>query len=145
MVVPVERWSKIAKKAITFALSISPEVIGLHVNCEWTEQLKKEWQDYVEKPVQELGLAAPRLVIIENPFRYVSSPIVDYVLDLQKKNPDRELAVLIPEIGRAALVLCFPSQPARDRDEDAVVYQRQSAHRRGECAMVYRVEMEVSR
>ncbi len=98
VVVPVERWSKIAKKAITFALSISPEVIGLHVNCEWTEQLKKEWQDYVEKPVQELGLAAPRLVIIENPFRYVSSPIVDYVLDFQKKNPDRELAVLIPEM-----------------------------------------------
>jgi amino acid transporter len=98
VVVPIERWSAIAKKAITFALSMSPEVIGLHVNCEWTEQLKKEWQDYVEKPVQELGLAAPRLVIIENPFRYVSSPIVDYVLDFQKKNPERELAVLIPEM-----------------------------------------------
>jgi amino acid transporter len=98
VVVPVERWSAIAKKAITFALSMSPEVIGLHVNCEWTEQLKKEWQDYVEKPVQELGLAAPRLVILENPYRYVSSPIVDYVLDLQKKNPERELAVLIPEL-----------------------------------------------
>jgi hypothetical protein len=98
VVVPVERWSKIAKKALTFALSISPEVIGLHVNCEWTEQLKKEWQEYVEKPVQELGLAAPRLVILENPYRYVSSPIVDYVLDLQKKDPERQLAVLIPEM-----------------------------------------------
>jgi len=98
VVVPVERWSKIAKKAVTFALSMSPEVIGLHVNCEWTEQFKKEWQDYVEKPVQELGLAAPKLVILENPYRYVSSPIVDYVLDLQKKNPERQIAVLIPEM-----------------------------------------------
>ena len=98
VVVPIESWNAIAKKAITFALSISPEVIGLHVNCEWTEQLKKEWQQYVEKPVQELGLAAPKLVILENPFRYVSSPIVDYVLELQKKDPDRELAVLIPEL-----------------------------------------------
>jgi amino acid transporter len=98
VVVPIERWSKIAKKALTFALSISPEVIGLHVDCEWTEQLKKEWQDYVEKPVQELGMAAPRLVVLENPFRYVSSPIVDYVLDLQKKDPERQLAVLIPEM-----------------------------------------------
>jgi amino acid transporter len=98
VVVPVERWSAIAKKAITFALSISPEVIGLHVNCEWTEQLKKEWQEYVEKPVRELGMAEPRLVVIDNPFRYVSSPIVDYVLDLQKKNPERQLAVLIPEL-----------------------------------------------
>jgi amino acid transporter len=98
VVVPVERWSAISKKAITFALSISPEVIGLHVNCEWTEQLKKEWQEYVEKPVQEIGLAAPRLVIIDNPYRYVSSPIVDYVLALEKKDPERQLAVLIPEL-----------------------------------------------
>jgi amino acid transporter len=45
VVVPIERWSAIAKKAIAFALSISPDVIGLHVNCEWTEQLKKEWED----------------------------------------------------------------------------------------------------
>jgi amino acid transporter len=98
VVVPIERWSAIAKKAIAFALSISPDVIGLHVNCEWTEQLKKEWEDYVEKPVRELGMAEPRLVIIDNPFRYVSSPIVDYVLDLQKKDPERQLAVLIPEL-----------------------------------------------
>ena len=98
VVVPLERWSVVAKKALTFALSISPDVIGLHVNCEWTEQLKKEWQDYVEKPVQEVGLAAPRLVILDNPFRYVTSPIVEYVLELQKKDPERQLAVLIPEL-----------------------------------------------
>jgi amino acid transporter len=98
VVVPIERWSAVAKKAIGFALSISPDVIGLHVNCEWTDQLKKEWQDFVEKPVQEIGLSAPRLVILDNPYRYVSSPIVDYVLDLQKKDPDRQMAVLIPEL-----------------------------------------------
>lgn len=98
IVVPLERWSAVAKKALTFALSISPDVIGVHVECEWTEQLKKEWQDYVEKPVQEIGLAAPRLVIVPSPFRYVSSPIVEYVLELQKKDPDRQLAVLIPEM-----------------------------------------------
>ncbi|MGA2882626.1 MAG: APC family permease [Bryobacteraceae bacterium] len=98
VVVPLERWSAVSKKALSFALSISPDVIGLHVNCEWTEQLKKEWLEFVEKPVQEVGLAAPRLVILDNPYRYVSSPIVDYVLGLQKKDPDRQLAVLIPEL-----------------------------------------------
>ena len=98
VVVPLERWSAVAKKAIGFALSISPDVIGLHVNCEWTDVLKKEWQEFVEKPTQEVGLAAPRLVILDNPYRYVSSPIVEYVLDLQKKDPDRQLAVIIPEL-----------------------------------------------
>jgi amino acid transporter len=98
VVVPVERWSAVSKKAVTFALSISPNVIGLHVNCEWTDQLKQEWQEYVEKPAQEFGLSAPRLVILDNPYRYVSSPLVEYVLGLQKKDPDRQLAVLIPEL-----------------------------------------------
>jgi amino acid transporter len=98
VVVPLERWSAVAKKAVGFALSISPDVIGLHVNCEWTEELKKEWQEFVEKPVQEIGLAAPRLAILDNPYRYVSSPIVEYILDLQKKDPERQLAVVIPEL-----------------------------------------------
>jgi hypothetical protein len=98
VIVPLERWSAVSKKAITFALSISPEVIGLHVDCEWTEQLKKEWQEFVEKPVQEVGLSAPRLVVLQSPYRYVSSPIVEYVLQAQKKDPDRQLAVLIPEV-----------------------------------------------
>jgi amino acid transporter len=98
VIVPLERWSAVAKKALTFALSISPEVIGLHVECEWTEQIKKEWQDFVEKPAQEVGLAAPRLEIMPSPYRFVSSPIVEHILELQKKEPDRQFAVLIPEL-----------------------------------------------
>ncbi len=98
VVLPLERWSAVAKKALMLGLSISPEVTGLHVECEWTEELKKEWQEFVEKPVQEIGMAAPRLIIVPSPFRYVSSPIVDYVLELQKKDPTRQLAVLIPEV-----------------------------------------------
>ncbi len=123
VVVPIERWSAVAKKAVSFALSISPEVIGLHVNCEWTEQLKKEWQEYVEKPVQEVGLAAPRLVILQSPYRYVSSPIVDYVLTLQKSDPTRQIAVLIPELVERHWYYYCPSQPARGGAEDAVVHQ----------------------
>jgi amino acid transporter len=98
VIVPIERWSAVSKKALGFALSISPDVIGLHVDCEWTGQLKKEWQEFVEKPVQEVGLAAPRLVVLPSPYRYVSSPIVGYILELQKKDPDRQMAVLIPEV-----------------------------------------------
>jgi hypothetical protein len=98
VIVPIERWSAVAKKALAFALSMSTDVIGLHVDCEWTELLKKEWQEFVEKPVQEIGMAAPMLVVLPSPYRYVSSPIVEYVLEQQKKDPERQLAVLIPEL-----------------------------------------------
>lgn len=98
VIVPVERWSLVAKRALKFGLSMSPEVVGVHVNCEETEKLKDKWQNYVEKPALEIGLPVPRLVVLDSPYRFIVSPIVDYVLGLQQKDPSRQIAVLIPEI-----------------------------------------------
>ena len=98
VIVPIERWTAVSKKAMYFALSMSPDVIGLHVDCEETERLKSEWPKFVEQPACELGLPSPRLVIVPSPYRFIIAPIVDYVLGLQKKDPSRQIAVLIPEI-----------------------------------------------
>jgi hypothetical protein len=98
VVVPIERWSIVAKKAVGFALTISPEVIGLQVGCEDTGDLRADWERYVEKPVMEIGLATPKLVVLSSPYRLVLTPIVDYVLDLHKKDPTRQIAVVIPEL-----------------------------------------------
>ena len=99
VVVPLDRWTKIAQKALTFALNISPDVIALHIaSAEHTVYLEQEWHDYVEAPVNEVGMCAPKLVIIQSPYRFVINPIVDYVLDLSRQRPDRQIAVLIPEV-----------------------------------------------
>jgi amino acid transporter len=99
VVVPVDRWTKIAQRALTFALNISPDVIALHIaSGERTVYLEKQWQEYVEAPVTELGMIAPNLVVIQSPYRFVINPIVDFVLDLSRKHPDRQIAVLIPEV-----------------------------------------------
>jgi len=52
----------------------------------------------VEKPAWEAGLKVPELVMLESPFRFVVRPILDYVLALEQANPDRHVAVLIPEL-----------------------------------------------
>jgi amino acid transporter len=98
VVVPIERWSLVAARALQFALSMSPEVIGLHVDCEETENLKSDWEKYVGRPATEAGLATPKLVIISSPYRFIVNPIVDYILDLQQKEASRQIAVLIPEL-----------------------------------------------
>lgn len=98
VVVPLERWSEVAKKAVRFALSMSPDVIGVHIAGEEHDSLKPAWEQYVEKPVMEIGLPTPKLVLIDSPFRFVLLPIVDYVLELQKKDPTRQILVLIPEL-----------------------------------------------
>ena len=98
VVVPIQRWSVVAKKAVSFALTISPEIIGLQIGCEDTDDLKADWARYVEQPVMEIGLAIPKLVVLSSPYRYVLMPIVDYVLDLHQKDPTRQIAVVIPEL-----------------------------------------------
>jgi amino acid transporter len=98
VVVPVDTWNMITKRALKFALSMSPDVVGVHVDCETTEKLKSEWHKFVEEPTMELGIAAPKLVVLESPYRFIVSPIVDYVLDLQRKDENRQIAVLIPEL-----------------------------------------------
>jgi amino acid transporter len=98
VVVPIQRWSVVAKKAVSFALTISPEIIGLQIGCEDTDDLKADWARYVEQPVMEIGLAIPKLVVLSSPYRYVLMPIVDYVLELHQKDPTRQIAVVIPEL-----------------------------------------------
>ena len=51
-----------------------------------------------KQPARAAGLPVPELVASARPFRYVVTPIVDYVLDLSAKNPDREIAVIVPEL-----------------------------------------------
>jgi hypothetical protein len=77
---------------------VSAEVRALHINCERdTEDLSQTWDRFVEEPATRAGLVAPHLVVLKSPYRFVISPIVDYVLELERNNPDRQIAVLIPE------------------------------------------------
>jgi len=99
VVVPLDHWSKIVKRALNFALTVSPEVTALHIDSgEHTTYLRQRWCVFVEQPVQQLGMAPPKLVILPSPYRFVITPIVDYVLALAEKNPTRQIAVIIPEI-----------------------------------------------
>jgi amino acid transporter len=102
VVIPVDRWSQVARHGLRFALSVSPDVIGLHVCSgepgQHTDELERAWCKMVEIPVTELGLPMPRLEVLQSPYRFVVVPIVDYVMDLERKNPGRDIAVMVPEM-----------------------------------------------
>jgi amino acid transporter len=99
VVVPIDRWSMISQKAMKFALNISPEVTAVHVDCgEGPDELCAVWDKYVGEPAREVGLPEPKLVTVPSPYRQIVGPFLDYVLDLQNKNPDRQIAVLLPEL-----------------------------------------------
>ena len=55
----------------------------------------------VEKPTKKAGLAVPELVVLKSPYRFIVKPIVEYALNLEKEQPEANIAVVIPELVEA--------------------------------------------
>jgi amino acid transporter len=99
IVVPVDRWSRITEKGLRFALKLSDEIEAVHIDTEEEHNdLEQVWQRDVAGPVAEAGLAVPRLVCLPSPYRFVLAPLVDYILQLESQFPDRQIAVLVPQL-----------------------------------------------
>jgi amino acid transporter len=99
VVVPIEHWSRIAKQALEFASGLSLEIIALHVEPgDHSQLLHEEWVRYVEQPYLAKGAAPPKLVTLPSPYRFVVVPIVQFILDLSEKHPDRRIVVVIPAL-----------------------------------------------
>jgi amino acid transporter len=99
VVVPVEHWSRIAKQALEFASRLSPEIIAVHVEPgDHSEFLHMDWERYVEQPFRDAGVEPPKLTTLPSPYRFIVVPIVQFVLELSAKHPDRRIVVVIPEL-----------------------------------------------
>ena len=99
VVVPILSWNRIARKGLRFALTLSSEVQAVHVDCEKDRgNFLQTWDRNVEEPAKQAGRVAPRLIVLTSPYRFVISPILDYILELERTNPERQIAVLIPEL-----------------------------------------------
>lgn len=97
-VMPVQRWSLITAKALRFAMNISPDVVAIHIECEESEEVARQWEEHVGAPARAAGMHAPQLEFVPSPFRYVIAPIVEYILGLKGRYPERIVAVVIPEL-----------------------------------------------
>jgi amino acid transporter len=99
VIVPLDRWSRITEKGLRFAMKLSDQIQAVHVDAEDScEEIKQIWQRDVAAPLIQSGHAVPRLIILPSPFRYVLPPFIDYVLKVEHDNPERQIAVLIPEL-----------------------------------------------
>ncbi len=99
VIVPLDRWSRITEKGLRFALKLSDQVQAVHVDAEecWTE-VEQSWQRNVLAPLAESGRRAPELVLLGSPYRFVIMPLVDYILKTERDHPERQIAVMIPEL-----------------------------------------------
>ncbi len=99
VVVPLLSWNRVAQKGLRFALTLSSEVQVLHIDCEKDcGSFAQTWERFVEGPAIAEGRVPPRLFELPSPYRFVITPILDYILELERTNPGRQVAVLIPEL-----------------------------------------------
>jgi hypothetical protein len=93
-------WNKMSQKGLRFALKLSPDifVVQIKTGSKIEDDLIRRWPDYVTTPTRAAHLPTPQLVVVPSPYRHVFNPLLDYVLDVKRHNPDRQIAVLIPEL-----------------------------------------------
>jgi hypothetical protein len=100
VVIPMARWDRITEKAMRFGLLMSKEIKVVHVHSDddADEGLAQIWDDMIMAPIRKEGLQQPELVTIDSSYRFVLGPLMDYILELEDKNPGRKVAVLLPEL-----------------------------------------------
>lgn len=102
-VIPMPYWSSVAESAVRTAMTICRDITVVHVadaeaDPEAEDPIEKMWPDSIVKPMVEAGFPAPELIILRSPYRFVVSPIVDYVVRIAEDNPGRRVIALVPEV-----------------------------------------------
>ena len=99
-ILPIQYWSRIAEKALRFAYALTQEIYAVHIESgqDNPEGLSESWDRLVAEPARQAGLTPPNLVVLKSPYRFVISPILEYVLELERQHPQRQIAVLVPEL-----------------------------------------------
>ncbi|MGN6489252.1 MAG: APC family permease [Devosia sp.] len=104
VIVVAEEWNRLSERAVKFALTISPDVVAVHLSkLEGPEgeadelAVRERWREDVEAPAAAAGLNPPRLMLIPAPFRQFHEPLLRLIDKLDADAPERAVAVLIPE------------------------------------------------
>jgi amino acid transporter len=99
VIVPIDRWSRITEKAVSFALSMSNDIRCIHVQvADEPDDICKLWESDIAAPLRTAGKCVPRLDVLRSPFRYVLTPMVDYVLRVEQESKFHKICVLVPEL-----------------------------------------------
>jgi amino acid transporter len=99
VIVPVQRWSRLTRKAVEVAYTLSGDIEAVHVSVEGEKtDVSQEWERFVATPLRKAGTSEPKLTMLDSPYRLVITPIVNHVLAVQQANPTRRIAVVIPEM-----------------------------------------------
>jgi amino acid transporter len=104
VLVLAEGWSRPTRRALTFALRLSRDVVAVHLtklegpDAPADPSLRRLWRRMVDRPAKSAGVAPPRLVFLPAPYRRIQGPLLKLIRETETRHPRRVIAVLIPEV-----------------------------------------------
>ena len=106
VLVTMRQWNCLTDEALRLAMQLSPDVTAVHLaalegpDVQGDERkLREQWAKDVEKPAQAADYPnPPQLVFLSAPYRRIHAPLLKLIREIEDKNPDRTVAVLIPEV-----------------------------------------------
>src|SRR5260221_2849287 len=107
-VIPIEHLNTLAEKALQIAYGLSNKIHVVHIKEEHSDRdFSREWHIDVQPSLDRVGLSEANLVILKSPYRKVITPILNYIWELEAKNPQNMIAVLIPQLVEARWYYSF--------------------------------------
>ncbi len=105
LIIPISRWDRVARNAVTFAIGLSPDVTALHCTElegpdaeEHEKSIRAEWQHCVEEPARRAGLPVPELIVRSSPYRSVLGPLLRLIEEHGGCEPGRPVAIVLPQL-----------------------------------------------
>jgi amino acid transporter len=100
VVLAANSWNKMMRQGLRFAMHLSDEVFVVQVRTETDtiEDLADNWELLIGNGARAAGVPQPRLVILTSDYRQFLNPFVDFVQKLESEHPDRDIAVVIPDL-----------------------------------------------
>ena len=99
VILPIDRWSRISEKALSFAGTLSSDIRCVHVvTAEDDDTFSAQWEPMIAAPLRAAERPVPQLVAIQSPYRSILSPLIDYVLQVERETDVRKVCVLVPEL-----------------------------------------------
>ena len=90
VIVPIESIDRAVLLTIAYARTLSPNAVAIHVTDEreQAEPLREQW---------EASIPDMRLIIVESPYRSLVEPIVAYIEQLDRAQPNHMVTVVLAE------------------------------------------------
>lgn len=97
-IVPIAGMDRVSVESLSYARSIAPRVIAVHVAIEEEDarRVREAWNQWIQR-IPGTDRHKIDLVIIESPYRSLRRPLLDYIDSIHELYPDYTMTVLLPE------------------------------------------------